>query len=155
MAPRTTTFATGSFNRTGSGAKVDTGRQIKNVVTNLKNIFSELKKNQIQAALKEMGEEIIKETTPLVPVQDGSLRDSAKLVVDPNPNNPKVTVSYGGQSNTPGRNAPTGFVDYAVLVHEDNREHAIGQWKYLQTGAQLAVPKLEAIMAKHVKAKLK
>ncbi len=151
MAPRTTTFATGTFQR----GKSDTGRQIKNVITNLKTIFENLKKNEIKAALIEIGEEIIKETTPLVPVQDGSLRDSAKLSVDPNPNNPKVTVSYGGQSKTSGRNAPTGFVDYAVLVHEDNRVHAIGEWKYLQTGAQLAVPKLEAIMAKHVKAKLK
>ncbi len=151
MAPRSTTFTSGTFKR----GKFDTGRQVKNVITNLKQIFADLKKNEIQAALLEMGEEIIKETRPLVPLQDGSLRDSSKLSVDPNPNHPKVTVSYGGQSKTSGRNAPTGFVDYAVLVHEDNREHAIGEWKYLQTGAQLAMPKLEAIMAKHVKAKLK
>ena len=152
MAPRRTTFTTGTFKR----GSFDTGRQVKNVVTNLKNIFRDLKQNAIKKALIEIGEEIVKETTPLVPVQDGSLRDSWAITVDENSSNPKVTVSYGGPTRTTGRNAPGGFVDYAVIVHEDlSQTHLVGEAKFLEKGSAIASGKIPAIIAKHVKASLK
>lgn len=156
MAPRSTTFTSGGGGGRGSRQNFNTGAQIKNVVTNLKNIFEGLKQKQIKDALIEMGELIVKETTPFVPVGDGSLRDSWQVTPDDNPNNPKVLVTYGGITRTPGINAPGGFVDYAVEIHEDvSRSYAIGSPKFLDQGVAIARGQFEAIMAKHVRKALK
>lgn len=153
---RITTFARGTFKRgpIGSGSKggkallSDTGRQINAVVTGLKDGFASLKENEIKAALIEMGDEIVKHTTPLVPVKTGALRDSHEVTPDINVSNPKVNVSYGN-----------AFVDYAVRVHEDMdvpHENPTGaQAKFLSTGAELAKSNFEAIMAKHLRKAIK
>ncbi len=158
MAPRATTFTTGTLKRgpKGSGplgGRVvisDTGRQIKTVISNLKSVFEGLKKGAITDALMEMGEEIVTQTTPLVPEDTGALKESWAITTDPSSDNPKVVVSYGGD----GRK---GFVNYAVRIHEDMQmfHESPTQAKFLSAGAELAKSNFEAIMAKHVRKALK
>ena len=80
------------------------------------------------------GQEIIKESLPLVPVDTGALRGSS-YCDEPKREGTHVTVElgYGGVASkiNPKSGEPSGV--YALIVHENlEAHHEVGQAKYLQ-----------------------
>ncbi len=143
---RTTTFARGSFTR-GDPAS-DTIRSMEAVTENFDKFVANIQELSEEIADKA-GKEIIRHTTPLVPFQWGGLRQSGRSMVDKTPKGYRARVTYGGSEAPvdPTPNAPTGIVDYAVVVHEDlNKVYKEGEAKYLEKGARLAVPSIENII---------
>lgn len=90
---------------------------------------------------------VISESNPLVPRDTQALAESWQAeAVETQRGNYKAVASYGGQTRIgPTRNAPTGFVNYAVLVHEDlETPHSNGQAKFLEEGANRAKERITA-----------
>lgn len=86
----------------------------------------------------EDGQEVIREARLITPVDTGELRASgAANLVNPNPDNVFVDLSFGGPSGSGNVDGETnmGDVDYAVFVHEDMtmRHPNGGQAKFLET----------------------
>ncbi len=135
------------FARGGTGQR---GRTINAMITNYR-AWSQLMQEDLRDALDAVGREIIDSTTPLVPVEYGSLRDSGKYEVQETNRGPRLEVGYGGKTQTPSPNTKgTDEVDYAVYVHEDlSLNHNVGQAKFLEEGVQQT--DIEGIIAKHVR----
>lgn len=144
MAVRTNIYA--KRGRGGTNA-------INLILTDYKR-FMEITKKAARPIFKEAGEIILEETLPLVPVQYGSLRESGRVKVEDHGRGLTVNVSFGGDLARvrPSPNAPTGIVDYAVIVHEDlNTPRQNGQAKFLEVGAMRARDRVE----KHIITRLK
>jgi hypothetical protein len=110
------------------------------------------------AALYQEGEELMAESKPLVPVDEGTLRASGfvDLPVDEN-GELVVNVGFGGPAgsgNQGGSN--TKDVGYAVYVHENLlARHTVGQAKYLEQPLNKRKPGYSARIAQRINKKIK
>lgn len=91
----------------------------------------------VEAALYIEGEQLIADSKPLVPVDEGTLRSSghAQLPEKDSAGDIVVEVGYGGPagSGNQGNETNSEDVGYAVYVHEDmSAHHTVGQAKYLE-----------------------
>jgi len=67
-----------------------------------------------------LGQSIVNETIPVTPKEYGSLRSTIRAETDRDAN--KIRMQVGVAGNYKGKespNAPTGYVDYAIIMHED------------------------------------
>jgi hypothetical protein len=129
MAIKKTIFAGG---QTG----VDNSRSINAAISAYKE-FAEVARSDAVRILRGVGRIILDSTIPFVPLQTGALRESGRFNVERTRQGARLVISFGGGDYpvTPTENAPTGFVDYAVLVHEDlTRNYKVGGPKFLDLG---------------------
>lgn len=101
--------------------------------------------DQIKAIALKAGQKVIEKTDPHVPVDTGALVQSSRVTIRAEKNlGITSTVSYGGPTRAGAtRNAPTGNVDYAGLVHEDANHRG---FKYLQKGRDESLEDVKAIL---------
>jgi len=90
---------------------------------------------------------IISESNKLVPRDTNALAESWQAGAEKLKSKPgfRAVASYGGRTRAGAtRNAPTGIVDYAVIVHEDlEQHHDNGEAKFLEKGAEAAKERIE------------
>lgn len=100
--------------------------------------------DRTQKVLMTAGNQVLKASIPLTPLDTGALRRSGKVNVEPRAQIPVCQVTFGGTTAYPTKNAPAGVVDYAITVHEDlGTPHAVGGPKYLTYGGRAALPKVK------------
>ncbi len=94
-------------------------------------------------AFRAEGEAImLRSKKDFVPVDQGNLRASGRVRdVSPLNASPRITLAFGGTS------AP-----YAVIVHEKQARHTVGQWKYLEQPANEAAQGMDVRIARRVRA---
>lgn len=134
----------------GSGSS----RQISSFITNYQ-VFAKSARNRAQAALREIGSTILRNTIPITPLDTGALRESGRTVVERSDKGFRVFVSFGGRDVkvTPTKNAPEGFVDYAIIVHESvDRNFRVGQAKFMEEGFRRSRAEIDGIIARFLEA---
>lgn len=106
---RTTVFQTGG----GSASN------FTNAAITAYREFNQLVEAGLRDVLFRVGETIVERTFPFVPKDTEALVQSSQFGVVKGEKGTRVQISYGGATRTGATpNAPTGFVDYAVEVHE-------------------------------------
>lgn len=91
----------------------------------------------VHAAIYQEGEELMSDSKPLVPVDEGNLRSSG-FVTFPQEDvdgDVFVDVGFGGPAGSGNHGGETNLEDvgYAVYVHENlEARHTVGQAKYLE-----------------------
>ena len=79
-----------------------------------------------------------------VPVREGALRASGRVVATGAAPLASVVLGYGGSARA-----------YAVVQHENPRfHHTVGQWHYLITPVLMSVPELRRVIRESVRAVL-
>lgn len=119
MAPRFTTFSRGKAFIKGGGRAGNTAREISTIVTDYKR-FAKVVDAEAERILTDVAGMILEAANKYVPVDTGALISSGRATVQKGPKGPGALVYFGGENNpvTPTKNAPTGIVNYAVIVHE-------------------------------------
>jgi len=77
-------------------------------------------KDKIEEELLNMGEILVEYTVPVTPKEYGSLRSTIRAETESD--NKFIKMQVGVAGNFQGKkspNAPTGYVDYAIVMHED------------------------------------
>ncbi len=125
------------------------------MLSNLESFFDD-----VDAVTDEIAEELAKvvlyESQLRVPKDTGALLGSGKVTVQPTKRGKTAAVvSFGGDS-------PSGYVDYALFVHEDMPRGFTKSYttpgtgpKYLEIGANAALPKLKTMMVTRYREKVK
>jgi hypothetical protein len=97
----------------------------------LRRVFKKLGKDaemEVGKALYKEGEQIMRQSKQdFVPVKSGALRSSGHVQF-PQPG-PVVVLGFGGPA-----------VPYAIVQHEGEFQHTVGQRKYLEIPVQAAAP---------------
>jgi len=112
-------------------------------------------KNKIEKELLHMGTIIVEETNPVTPLEYGSLRSTIRAETESSSKMIKMQVGVAG--NYKGKespNAPTGYVDYAIVMHEDltYTPHTPGTGpKYLEKTVNSLETKLHDEFIKRIK----
>jgi len=112
MAPRSTVFTRG---KTG----VENPRSIAAILTDYQK-FVKVTNKESKRIMFGAAEIVLKHTGPFVPVQTGALKNSGTARAIKTAKGYAAEVSYGGPNNPvpPTKNAPKGWVHYAILIHE-------------------------------------
>ena len=138
-----------------------TSKQVSHIVSDYK-AFVEATKKDTKKIMKKAADLILKKTIPYVPVDTGALRQSGTASIKENTKGVEAQVAFGGYKNpvTPTRNAPTGVVHYATVVHEDVEGWAVGkyksgQYKFLEVGAIEAKPAVDRLIKRELAAAAK
>jgi hypothetical protein len=129
MAVRRTQFATGSSGRKSL-------RGIGLILTDYKR-FKDKVDDEVETIMEGAANIVLENTIPLTPEATGALRSSGRAFAIRTLKGLAGVVTFGGPENpvTPTPNAPSGIVNYAVMVHEDlERQYAVGGPKYLERG---------------------
>jgi hypothetical protein len=113
--------------------EVKGGKEMRAVVRKIADEYPK----QAKRALFRFAERLMTEikTVPHVPVDLGNLRDTGIVVAAAD--RLAVTMSFGGPA-----------VDYAVTVHETNKNYRVGHWKYLEQPLMEKVPTMAAELSK-------
>lgn len=101
----------------------------------------------IAAGLQKIGNIVLRKALIYVPVEYGDLRSTGAVLVTGKGFGARVTVSFGGISDT-GR-----VVDYAKIVHEcDDHEHAgITCAKYLEKAVRESKGTATSLLQRQIK----
>lgn len=132
-----------------TGSKNRSVGQIGRFLTNYQ-IFTKKAKKRAVEAVREIGNTVVLNTLPITPKDTGALRESARVTVEKTSRGPRVFVSFGGRDVkvTPTKNAPKGFVDYAVIVHESvDKNFKVGQAKFLDEGFRRSRDEIDRIIS--------
>lgn len=140
---RKTLFASGRSNR-----RTPAGAIQGLVVSNLEQALGRVKQVN-QDAAHEVGDIILKNTLPKVPMDSGDLRETGRVEVgESSKGNATVRVLFGNEK-----------VDYAMYVHEDKPSNVEKKYTtagtgphYLQHGAAESMPEIEAMLRMRLKA---
>jgi hypothetical protein len=133
MAVRSTRYARG-----GSGK--NNSRSINTILSDFKR-FAGVVDEQAERIMGDAADIVLRHTLPLTPEATGALRSSGRTFTIKTGKGYAGVVTFGGPDNpvTPTPNAPTGIVNYAIMVHEDlERSYNVGGPKYLERGAMSA-----------------
>lgn len=128
--------------------------KIEGVFEGLNSFFDDIG-DLTTEVVRRSGMMVVSETDKLVPKDTQALAQSWQVnVIETQRGGLKVAVTYGGPTRTgPTVNAPTGIVDYAVIVHEDlETPHQNGQAKFLEVGGAMAKPRILSELIAELKA---
>lgn len=92
----------------------------EDIFNNFKSVVEKNIKKKIEEELIDMGNVIVKETIPVTPLEYGSLRSTIRAETETKKD--EITMQVGVAGNYKGKespNAPTGYVNYAIVMHED------------------------------------
>lgn len=83
--------------------------------------------------VRQTGQDVFDKSQELVPVDTGALKSTGTYsfnIFEIGDNVSYVaTIDYGGESRIgPTKNAPTGIVDYAALVHDIHKPYVTMAW---------------------------
>jgi hypothetical protein len=123
-------FAKGKWNG-GKG-----NRSINGIITDYK-AFKGIVDAECERIMQRAADITLEHVKPYVPVETGALLESGRATVVKTAKGVAALVSFGGPDAPvkPTKNAPTGFVDYAVVINYDtNRNGATGEPFFLETG---------------------
>ena len=126
---------------------------IRSILTDYKR-FANVVESKTEKILLGAAEIVLKETMPLVPYDTGALRASGRAFTRKTPKGVLAEVTFGGPDAPVAatRNAPTGIVDYAVIVHNDlEAKHAVGQALFLETGTIRSKDKIESYVRRELR----
>lgn len=144
MAIRSTIFAGGTTGgRPGS-------RSINSILSDYKAMVAAINAN-VASIMQEAADLTLEKIIPYVPVQYGGLLESGRADVQEGPKGIAAVVSFGGEDApvTPTPNAPSGVVDYAVLVNEDMERSSSP--KFMERGTADAIPEVNALIVRRLK----
>ncbi len=121
-------------------------RSINLLLTDYKRFVGVVRKQQKRIMLGAA--KIVADET-IVPFEFGGLQESMRIFTIESDKGVSGIVTFGGPSAEvlPTPNAPEGFVDYAVVVHETAPHQG-----FLFLGGQAAAPKVERFIARELKA---
>lgn len=93
------------------------------------------------AALYELGQDILKRSDELIPVDTGTAKASGRVMFSTGAGGPRVVVGYGyGEQSNPKTGEPA--IGYVIPLHERVEvQHETGQAKFLETAALEHLPK--------------
>lgn len=133
---------------TGSGGQ----RAIRGVLTDYQ-AFVGVAQREMKRIMQEVADEVMKHTMPWVPYEYGSLRESGRAFAEKSDRGYRAVVTFGGDAEVvPSPNAPMGYVDYALIVHEaTGTQFRVGSAKYLEIGATEAKPKVDRLIVRELK----
>jgi hypothetical protein len=114
-------------------------RGIKETVGTLKGLPAHVRK-AIRAEVNFEAEKILTEARTEVPVKTGNLKNSA--FKEPNSGPDKTGIELGFRA------------DYAVYVHEIDKNYTVGKWKYLEDPFKRALPGMAQRIAEGVQTEL-
>lgn len=146
---RRTVVASG---RTG-GARGGSAQAINLILTDYKRL-AETTRRDMKRIMQGAANIILDHTTPWVPIEYGSLRESGRAFAGRTDQGYGAFVTFGGEGAPvePSPNAPGGVVFYAQIVHEDiNKYHPIGSAKFLEIGGKEAEIEVENYIVSELK----
>lgn len=127
MATRRAFFAKGKWTD---------NRSINGIITDYK-AFIGVVEEECERIMQRAAEITLDHIKPYVPVETGALLESGRAQAVKTSKGVAALVSFGGPDAPvkPTKNAPTGFVDYAVVINYDtDRKGATGEPFFLETG---------------------
>lgn len=145
-------FQTGSF----KGDTRDAGRIINVMARGFEGMAKEIGTVLTKEILGEIGDKLVENSRELTPIDTSALEQSIKnKVSETGRGKATVTVSAGGSTPITGKNSPTGFVGYGLLVHEDlegtvKQDGARGP-KFLTRGLNKSIKDIEQILQGKIK----
>jgi len=123
--------------------------------------FTEIVEFKAFDAMPDIGQLVLDNTLPITPRDTGALRNSGRFTVDRKPNKEAiVAISFGGRNYRvpPTRNAPKGYVDYAIIVHENLDNVAAfnqGEEQFLLKGGNKSLKQAQNVLRNKLREVLK
>lgn len=121
-------------------------RSINAIVTDYKN-FVGVVNSEVERIMQGAADMTLEATLPYVPVETGALKESGVARTIKTSKGVMAVVSFGGDNTPvkPTKNAPAGFVDYAVVVNYDTaKAHPNGEAMFLEKGSLESKSKVDA-----------